>query len=301
MLHAGAGRAAGESGVRAAPSGRAGRRGSGLQRETEDMEMTPDNGAAGPRAGSLSVRLARDAAEVDAAQALRFAVFYGEMGARADAATLAARRDRDAYDAVAEHLVVIDAACSLPCGVVGTYRLIDEAAAARAGGFYSQGEFDISALLAAPGRKLELGRSCVHAGWRGGPAMQLLWRGLSELVLGRGIALMFGCASLPGTDAAAVAEQLAYLRQAHLAPRWARPVALAGRRVAMGEAMEEDAPRARAALPPLLKGYLRLGGWVGDGAVLDAQFNTIDVAVVVRTEAIAARYARHYGQERRAA
>lgn len=263
------------------------------------MNMILDIGAA-PRASGMTVRLARDAAEVDAAQALRFDVFYGEMGARADAVALAARRDRDAYDAVAAHLVVIDEAAPLPCGVVATYRLIDEAAAARAGGFYTAGEFDISALLAAPGRKLELGRSCVHPGWRGGAAMQMLWRGLAELVQARDIALMFGCASLPGTDATAVAEQLGYLRQAHLAPDALRPMALAGRRVAMPDSVA-DAPRARAALPPLVKGYLRVGGWVGQDAVVDAQFNTIDVAVVVRTEAIAARYARHYAAERRAA
>ena len=265
------------------------------------MNMITEIGALVPRTGGrLSVRLARGAAEIDAAQALRYDVFYGEMGATPDAAMRATRRDHDAFDAVAEHLLVVDEAAALPCGVVATYRLIDEAAAARIGGFYSAGEFDLSGLLAGPGRKLELGRSCVHPAYRGGSAMQLLWRGLAEFVQARGIAVMFGCASLPGNDAAAVAEQLAYLTQSHLAPACMRPVALAERRVAIaGGAF--DAISARAALPPLIKGYLRLGGWVGDGAVLDTQFNTIDVAVVVRTEAITARYARHYAQEGRAA
>jgi len=105
--------------------------------------------------------------------------------------------------------------------------------------------------------------------------------------------VMFGCASLPGTDAELLAEQLAYLRHAHLAPAALRPVALPARRVAMG-GQPFDALRARAELPPLIKGYLRLGGWVGDGAVRDEQFNTTDVAIIVRTEAITARYQRHY-------
>ena len=247
--------------------------------------------------GSLSVRLARSVAEIDAAQALRFDVFHDEMGAQAGADAAAARRDRDRHDDVADHLVVVDHASPGPVAqVVATYRMIRAEAAAKVGGFYSQSEFDIAPLLGEGRRVLELGRSCVHPAYRNGRAMQLLWRGLAGYVAEHRIDLMFGCASLPGTDPARVANQLAYLHRHHLAPKSMRPHALAGRHVEMRwHGMEDIDPRqAQAGLPPLVKGYLRLGGWVGDGAVIDDAFNTIDVAIVLRTELVTARYLRHY-------
>ena len=249
---------------------------------------------------ALSVRLARHAGEVDAAQALRYRVFFEEMGARPDQAAAASRRDRDAYDDVADHLLVIDEAAPVPYGIVATYRLLDGAAAARAGSFYSAGEFDLGPLLRSGRQLLELGRSCVDPGWRSGAVMQLLWRGIADLVQARGIDLMFGCASLHGTDVDSHAASLSLLASRHLAPRELRPQALAGQHVDLRQ-LPDDAYDARAAfmaLPPLLKGYLRLGGWVGDGAVIDADFNTIDVAVVVPTEGVTARYARHYDTAR---
>lgn len=243
------------------------------------------------RSGSLGVRLAAGPDEVDAAQALRYQVFFEEMGATADPQAQALRRDRDGYDAVADHLVVIDHDRG---GVVATYRLIRAEAAADAGGFYSEAEFDISALRGSGERLLELGRSCVHRDYRSGRAMQLLWRGLAAYIALHGIDVMFGCASLPGTDPAALGGLLGYLHQAHLAPVGQRPLALAARHVAMTAFAPADAATALAGLPPLIKGYLRLGGWVGDGAVVDAEFNTVDIAIVVRTAAITARYLRHY-------
>jgi putative hemolysin len=249
----------------------------------------------GQQSPGLAVCLAASAAEIDAAQALRYSVFYEEMGARPDANTRAMRRDRDRYDDGAAHLVVVDdTAAELPCGIVATYRLIDAGAAARCGGFYSAGEFDIGPLLASGQRLLELGRSCVHPRYRSGTVMQLLWRGIAEYVNARSIDVMFGCASLPGTDPAAIAPQLAYLAAHHLAPAELRPRALPERRVEMGGPLEGDPRQAFLALPPLVKGYLRLGCWIGDGAVMDRQFNTIDVAIVLPTESVTSRYLRHY-------
>ncbi len=252
------------------------------------------------RTGNLGVRIAVSAAEIDAVQALRFGVFYQEMGARADAHTLAAARDQDEFDRVADHLLVIDHALGAgPRGVVGTYRLIRREAAARVGRFYSGGEYDISKLIAFPGRVLELGRSCVHADYRNRAVMQLLWRGIAAYVFHYGIDLMFGCASLPGTDPDALAPELTYLFSRHLAPPELRPRALPGRYVEM-QRMPPDAVDQRQALvqlPPLIKGYLRLGGFVGDGAVIDRQFNTIDVAVVVKTDLVTDKYYRHYERE----
>jgi L-ornithine Nalpha-acyltransferase len=249
------------------------------------------------RAGNLGVRIAADEAEVDAVQSLRYRVFYLEMGAKADASTERDRRDRDAYDAVADHLLVVDHAIgSGPEGVVGTYRLIRREAAAKLGQFYSADEYDLGKIEAFPGNFMELGRSCVDTAYRNRAVMQLLWRGIAAYVFHHRIDLMFGCASLHGTDPDALAAELAYLYYYHLAPVALRPRALPHRYVEMRRLDREDIDpkRALASLPPLIKGYLRLGGFVGDGAVIDAQFNTTDVAVVVKTDLVTESYYRHY-------
>jgi putative hemolysin len=254
------------------------------------------------RAGNLGVRVARSPAEIDAVQSLRYRVFYGEMGARADAATATSRRDRDAFDEVADHLLVVDHAIGAgPEGVVGTYRLIQREAAARIGRFYSADEYDIAPIVGFPGRILELGRSCVDAAYRSRVAMQLLWRGIAAYVFHYRIDLMFGCASLPGTDPDMLAAELTYLYYNHLAPPAVRPRALPHRYVEMRRMPPHplDPRRVQAQLPPLIKGYLRLGGFVGDGAVIDRQFNTTDVAVVVKTDLVTDKYYRHYERQLR--
>ena len=256
------------------------------------------------RAGTLGVRIATDAAEIDAVQALRYRVFYQEMGATPDPALAADARDRDAFDDVADHLLVVDHALGSGLdNVVGTYRLIRQSAAARIGRFYTAGEYDIAALATFPGPILELGRSCVAAAYRNRAVMQLLWRGIAAYVFRHRIGLMFGCASLPGTDPDALAEELTYLYLHHLAPPALRVRALPHRYVDMVRLPAEavDPRRALTALPPLIKGYLRLGGFVGDGAVIDQQFNTTDVAVVVQTDLVTDKYYRHYERESAAA
>ncbi|MFL5283430.1 MAG: GNAT family N-acetyltransferase [Rhodopila sp.] len=253
-------------------------------------------------AGDLGVRLAAGAADLDAVQALRYRVFYGEMGAHATVETTVTQRDRDAFDAVADHLVVVDHTLGDGAeAVVGTYRLIQRDGARRIGGFYSAGEYDISRIVAHRGAVLELGRSCVAADYRNRAVMQLLWRGIAAYVFHYQIDLMFGCASLPGTDPQALALELSYLHHHHLAPADIRPRALPHRYVPM-DRMERSgihAPTALNRLPPLIKGYLRLGGFVGDGAVIDVEFNTIDVAVVVQTDLVTEKYYRHYERQAR--
>jgi putative hemolysin len=249
------------------------------------------------RYDTLQVRLAQTADEIDAAQALRYRVFYEEMGAQPTPEMVAARRDFDRFDTDCDHLLVIDHARE---AVVGTYRLIRREAAARHGGFYSAAEYDLGIIPDYPGEILELGRSCTDVSARTGPAAKLMWRGISAYVFHYGIEVMFGCASLPGVDPDALAVPLSYLHHFHRAPDGLRARALADRYVAMDRMPKDaiDPAQALAELPPLIKGYLRLGGFVGDGAVIDRPFNTTDVAIVVKTDLVSSKYYRHY--ERRA-
>ncbi len=252
------------------------------------------------RSNALQVRLAQTEADIDAAQALRYRVFYEEMGAQPSAEMAARKRDFDPFDALCDHLLVIDhSRGEAAASVVGTYRLIRRPAAEKFGRFYSAAEYDISAIAAYPGEILELGRSCVDVAARTRSTMQLLWRGIAAYVFHYDIGLMFGCASLAGTDPDAIALPLSYLYYHHLAPPALRPRAMPERYTDMRRLAPEaiDAPRALGELPPLLKGYLRLGGFVGDGAVIDRQFNTTDVCIVVKTDLVTEKYYRHYERQ----
>ncbi|MCZ6862481.1 MAG: GNAT family N-acetyltransferase [Alphaproteobacteria bacterium] len=252
-------------------------------------------------AGDLSVRLTESAEEVDAALALRYRIFYDEMAAKPTPEMAARRHDFDSYDDVCDHLIVLDRGLGqTPGSVVATYRLIRREAAAQRGRFYSESEFDVSPLLEMKGNILELGRSCVAEDYRNRATMQILWRGLTEYVLHHDIVVMFGCASLPGTDPSVLAVPLSYLHHNHLAPEELRPRALAEHYQNMAVLAAPDVERKQAltALPPLIKGYLRVGGFVGDGAVIDHQFNTTDVCIVVKTDLVTGKYYRHYTRPR---
>ncbi len=260
------------------------------------------SGFAELRAGALGLRIASTAAELEAVQALRYRVFYEEMGAEPTAEIARAKRDFDVFDTVADHLVVVDHAIGAGAeGVVGTYRMLQREGAAAIGRFYSADEYDISTLLHFPGRLLELGRSCVDANYRGRAVMQLLWRGIAAYVFHHEIDLMFGCASLAGTDPDQLSAELTFLFHNHLAPPALRPVALPGRYVDMRREQPGliDTRRVLMMLPPLIKGYLRMGALIGDGAVIDHQFNTTDVAIVVKTDLMADRYIDHYKRRMR--
>lgn len=248
------------------------------------------------RVGDIEIRLAECDEEVREAQALRYRIFYEEMSAHPTPDMRRVRRDFDSYDPFCDHLLVIDRSLAPGKGVVGTYRLLRRAAAARRGQFYSVDEYDIRSIQAFPGEILELGRSCIEAAYRQRPVMQLMWRGIADYVMYYEVGLMFGCASLPGVDPAAHAVALSYLYHYHLAPANLRPRALPERYVDMNMMPREavDTRRALALLPPLVKGYLRLGGLVGDGAVVDRQFHTTDVSIVVVTDRVTGKYYRHY-------
>ena len=249
--------------------------------------------------GAMEVRLAETDAEVEAAQRLRYRVFYEEMSALPSPDMREARRDFDHFDDVCDHLLVIDRSQIDEDGqpaVVGTYRLMRDVDASRAGGFYTSSEYDISPMLRGlppDTHLLELGRSCVLKAYRSKPAtMQLLWRGLMVFVARFSSDLMFGCASFAETDPKALALPLSYLHHYHPMPNAIRVRAIASQYVEMNLMPKEavDPKEALRALPPLLKGYLRAGVCIGDGAVIDRQFGTTDVFIYCPVSGIDARY-----------
>ena len=255
-------------------------------------------------AGTLEVRLAETDYEVEQAQRLRYNVFYQEMAAIPSPQMREAGRDFDKYDDVCDHLLVVDREAHGEDGqplVVATYRLTREKDAARAGGFYTASEYDIQPMLDGlpEGTKfLELGRSCVLKSYRARPGtMQLLWKGLMAYVARFDIDLMFGCASLAGTDPQALALPLSYLHHFHAMPAHlkvkARPELFVGMNALAKDAIE---PReGLRSLPPLLKGYVRAGCCIGDGAVIDRQFGTTDVFIYFPLSGIDARYKSRFG------
>jgi putative hemolysin len=256
----------------------------------------------------LTVRLADGVADVDAAQHLRYRVFYEELEAKPDAEALASRRDADRYDPICDHLLVVRKGAALGPDeirvndgeVVGTYRLLRQSVAERNEGFYTQGEFEIAPLIARhSGLKfLELGRSCVLKPYRTKPVVELLWQGIWNYVRLYDLDVMLGCASLEGTDPTHHAMGLSFMAQHSAAPPEWQVSALPSRRIEMNllPPAKVDARRALRMLPPLIKGYLRIGCYVGDGAVIDHQFNTIDVLIILPVSAINPRYFSYFGQ-----
>ena len=258
--------------------------------------ITNDNSlAAGPEQ-KVSVRLARDEREVEEAQRLRYRVFYEELAAAPDKEMAAVRLDRDDFDKYTDHLIVTDERRAVGDQIVGTYRLLRRDVAMKYGGFYTSTEFDISPLMTSGSSLLELGRSCVMPEYRTRPVLQLLWQGIADYMADHNINLLFGCASLHGTDIKNISTPLSYLHHYHLAPEHLRPRALKGRYINMDIIPKEDIDRKRAfsKLPPLIKGYLRVGAMIGDGAVIDHQFNTTDVCILMQTNMVSSRYRKHY-------
>lgn len=265
------------------------------------------------RKGALEVRLARSPREIDAAQAVRYRVFYEEMSATPDDATRASKRDADRFDEICDHLLVVDHSLVPegesasgedggdlpPEAVVGCYRLLRQEVAERNGGFYTANEYDIAPLLArhADLNFLELGRSCVLKPYRNKPTVELLWHGIMHYVTAHDLDVMFGCASFEGTDPAVLAAPLSYLHQHHAAPDDWKVRALPHLYVEMNRMAEADLdPReALRALPPMIKGYLRAGCYIGEGAVIDYQFGTTDVLILFPVAQISDRYLTKFG------
>lgn len=247
------------------------------------------------------LRLARDDRDLKAAQRLRYMVFIEELGGGGDLVDHAARLECDAFDAIFDHLLLIDTRRDANAleDVVGVYRLLPGDRLTQGERFYSEGEYDLTVLKASRRKLLELGRSCVHADYRGGTAMLQLWNGLADYVLTREIEVLFGTASFHGTDIAALVQPLSYLHAHHLAPEALRVRALAPHRQEMALLPPAliDRRAAMLATPALIKAYLRLGGFVGDGAWIDHAFNTIDVCLVMDTARMSAKHHEFYSRK----
>ncbi|WP_160007070.1 GNAT family N-acetyltransferase [Rhizobium sp. 18055] len=255
------------------------------------------------RIGNLETRLARTPGEIDAAQSVRYRVFVEEMGAELPAEAMRRKRDVDAYDAFCDHLLVLDRSIEGDSEdqIVGTYRLLRQDVAMANGGFYSASEFDIGALIARhPDKRfMELGRSCVLPEYRTKRIVELLWQGNWAYALKHGMSAMFGCASFPGTQPEAHALALSFLRHNVAAKdEWAvGALPHLARDMDLMPVEAINPKRALMALPPLIKGYLRLGAMVGSTAVVDKAFNTTDVLIVLPIASISDRYLNYYGAD----
>ena len=229
------------------------------------------------------VKLANSDEELRAAQALRYRVFVEELGGDGPLVDHDARLERDRFDPFYDHLLLMDP--NRGDAVVGVYRLLRGDQAARAGQFYSEDEYDLTALTSSGRRLMELGRSCLDADYRGGAAMYHLWNGLARYVADHEIEILFGVASFHGTDPAPLAQPLSLLHHRHLAPEALRVRARETHYQSLNLISESNLDRRAAMLqvPALIKAYLRLGGYVGDGAYVDHAFNTTDVCLILDT------------------
>ncbi len=253
--------------------------------------MMPDSGPA------FTVKIADTDEELRAAQALRYDVFVRELGGGGAMVDHQAGLERDRFDPYFDHLIAIDDTSGQ---VIGVYRLLRQDQAQSAGQFYSEDEYDLSVLKASGRRLLELGRSCLHRDYRGGMAMYYMWTGLADYVARYEIEVLFGVASFHGTDVTALAQPLSLLHHAHLAPEELRVRAVPAHYQTMNLVPKADLDRRQAMLstPSLIKAYLRLGGFVGDGAFIDHTFNTTDICLVLDTHRMNARQRDIYTRTR---
>ena len=251
-----------------------------------------------PDTVQFDLRLAAGPQDLRAAQRLRYDVFVRELGGDGALVDHSEGLEQDEYDPYYDHLILVDPRVdpATERHVIGVYRLLTGARAAQIGQFYSESEYDLTALKASGRQLLELGRSCVHVDFRGGTAMYHLWNGLAEYVLDRGIEIMFGVASFHGVDMAQLRMPLAFLHHHHLAPQALRVRARSDHFQPMDLVPKDQVNRvaAMALTPALIKAYLRLGGFVGEGAWLDHRFNTTDVCLMMDTARMSAKHRSFY-------
>lgn len=249
--------------------------------------------------GDIEVRLAQTNEEIIAGQRLRYKIFFEEMGAKPSKEVENQKRDFDDFDEICDHLLAIDNSKIGDDRVVATYRLLREEKISGKDEFYSTCEFDLENLyndhfraLMGDRQLLELGRSCVKEEYRTNAVMHLMWKFIARYVNRHKIAYLFGCASLPGIEQTPLEEQLSYLYHYHRTPEDYNIPAKVDQTERMNYFAKEKFEKraARRSLAPLVKGYLNLGCYIGDGAVIDMQFGTTDVFILLPVDRLEKRY-----------
>jgi putative hemolysin len=260
------------------------------------------------RLGALELRLAVTRREIRQAQKLRWQVFYQQGQAHLDRKSLIRRRDICPFDRLCDHLIVVDTQAQSKRGrrkprVVGTYRLLLQSIAEAHSGFYSASEFGVDGLVSRhPGMNfLELGRSCILPEYRARRALELLWRGLWMYARHHNIDVMIGCASMNGVQVETHRNILSHIHDRALARGQWRVAPLAGVNRPISEfktpcPVTGDDP-AVITMPPLIKGYLRLGARFGEGIFVDRQFGTTDVLVILPVSQINRRYIEYFSAQ----
>ncbi|MBS1302780.1 GNAT family N-acyltransferase [Loktanella sp. SALINAS62] len=246
-------------------------------------------------APGFTARFARSDSDLRSVQSLRYDVFVKEMGAGGPSVDHATGRESDVFDIFASHLMLEHDAHGQR-QLAGVYRLMDRAQAQAAGGFSAAAEFDLAPLLNSGRPVIEVGRSCVRADYRGGQAMHMLWSGLASHLRRTGAEVLFGAASFAGTDSAALRAPLGLLMAQHLAPPDLRTQARGPGAVDVTPDAGADRKATLRAIPALIKAYLRLGGVVGQGACVDADFGTTDVCMILDVARMRPDLARQFGQ-----
>lgn len=249
--------------------------------------------------GDIEVRLAQTNDEIIAGQKLRYKIFFEEMGAKPNQIVSNEKRDFDDFDEICDHLLAIDTSKKGDDRVVATYRLLREEKVGGMEEFYSTCEFNLENLYNDHFRKLmgkrqllELGRSCVKKEYRTNAVMHLMWKYIARYIDRHKIAYLFGCASLPGVEQEPLEAQLSYLYHYHKTPEEYNISALPNQAQQMNYYSKDDFEKreARRGLAPLVKGYLNLGCYIGDGAVIDEQFGTTDVFILLPVDRLEKRY-----------
>jgi putative hemolysin len=243
------------------------------------LSPVPDSDGPRPR---LTVAVATTPSEIEDAQRLRYKVFAEELGARISGDS---GLDVDEYDAHCDHIVVRD---QQTLRVVGTYRVLPPSRARRLGKLYSESEFDLRRLDALRPSMIEVGRSCVHRGYRRGPAIMLLWAGLARYMKANGYTHMVGCASVPLADGGLQAATMQRTAQRFLAPAEYRVFPL------LRFPHERFDGSTQTALPPLIDSYLKIGAHVCGEPAWDPQFNSADFLILLALHQVHPRYARHF-------
>ena len=253
-----------------------------MQLHSQEPDVTSPVSAS-MQAGHYEVRLAKSLAEIEAAQALRYRVFYLENNGHASKEMIRLEREVDEWDECAHHIIVINQKADN--AVVGTLRLVSNNRLANEQKFYTEKAFDLSKLRNNYDRILELSRYCIEPGGRSGTILLLIWKYAMKFIIDNHFQLMLGCASFPGLDVNQHKNNLMYLYRNNLAPEGLRPVPIVSHSVDIATLHDETSDvqwdDEQKAVPTLLRGYLKLGARISDTAIIDKQFNTVFVCIYV--------------------